>query len=130
MFLYPGAQNPVLIIFLPLTLSGRHLITVQGTSQCFLIRLPPPSGHYLMMKNMLQEDGAFVLILFSSFLFSGILLCFCKCNGGVFAHILHTFFSSHILLSGLKFDVLRFNVPFLYSSPWATASHISSVTSP
>lgn len=81
-FLFPGAQRPVLIISLPLTPSGHHLITEQGARQCFLIMLPLPSGHHLMIKNLLQEVWTFVLLLFSSFLFCHCSVCVCVCWGG------------------------------------------------
>lgn len=87
-----------------------------------------------MMKNLLQEVRTFVLLLFSSFLFchSGVCLCVSG-GGGVFVHsqlFLFFFFLYHILLPGLKFDVLNLSVLFLYSTPQARASHESTVTSP
>ena len=103
-FLFPGAQSPVLIISLPLTPSGHHLITEQGARQCFLIMLSLPSGHHLMMKNLLQEVRTFVLLLFSSFLFchGGVCLCvfvYVGSGGGVFVHsqlfFIYLFFLSY-----------------------------------
>lgn len=72
----------MLIISLPLTPSGHHLITEQGAHQCFLIMLSLPSGHHLMMKNLLQEVRTFVLLLFSSFLFCHSGVCLCVSGGG------------------------------------------------
>lgn len=86
---FPTAQSPVLIISLPLTSFGHHLITEQSRSQCFLITLPPPSGHHLMMKNLLWEIWAFVLLSFFS-LFA-IELCVCEWKEGVFVHNQHIF---------------------------------------
>ena len=112
-------HSPVFIISLPLTPSGRHLITEQGTSQCFLITLPPPSGHHLMMKNLLQEVRAFVVLLFSSFLFSSLFLLFpWMC---VFVCLSHSTHSTDIWCPELQ---------CLYSTPAVTASCVSGATSP
>lgn len=89
-FLCPEAKSPLLIISTPLTLSGHHLITKQGTSQCFLIILPPPSGHLLMMKNLLQEVWTFVfIIILLLFIFSGFF--FFLSWGFVFVFFFHVF---------------------------------------
>lgn len=123
-FLCPEAKSPLLIISTPLTLSGHHLITKQGTSQCFLIILPPPSGHLLMMKNLLQEVWTFVfIIILLLFIFSGFF--FFLSWGFVFVC-----FFSMFLLSGLKSDVPSLSVLLLYSTLSATASHVSTVASP
>lgn len=122
-----GRRAPVLIVSLPLTSFGHHLITEQGRSQCFLVGHPPPSGHHLMMKNLLREIWAFVLLSFF-FLFAMELRVCVRPREGCFCTP-PAYFWWYILLSGLKFDILSPGTLFVYFTLSATVSHIGSVTS-